>query len=148
MPIPQPKYKVPINFGQPQEMVVDLVVKVGNTFSNYNGLPASAEIADTYYNGDSVVISDNREAMNAEILNYKQKSIDIVNSIDLHKSIIVGCDEILQNLNPEFAEKQQQQAELSELRQQVQDISKNMMELMSVNKSLMEHLNGKDIKNE
>jgi hypothetical protein len=40
MPIAKPKYAVPTTFGQPQEMVVDLVVKVNNSIVNYNGLPA------------------------------------------------------------------------------------------------------------
>ena len=33
-PLPKPKYSIPQNFGQPQEMVVDLVVKVGNNTIN------------------------------------------------------------------------------------------------------------------
>jgi hypothetical protein len=46
--------------------------------------------------------------MNAEILSFKQKSIDALNSVDMHKGIIVSCDEILNSLNPEYAEKKQQ----------------------------------------
>ena len=36
----------------------------------------------------------------------KQKSIDIINSMDFHNSVIAGCDKMLTLLNPEFAEKQ------------------------------------------
>lgn len=39
-PIVHPKYPIPQQFGQSQEMVVDLTVKVNNTTINYNGLPA------------------------------------------------------------------------------------------------------------
>jgi hypothetical protein len=45
--------------------------------------------------------------MNSEILNFKQKSIEAINSVDMHKSIIDECDLIISNLNPEYAEKKQ-----------------------------------------
>lgn len=81
------------------------MVKIKDVIVNYNGLPAQLDIADSYSNGESIVISDNKEAMNSEILNYKQKSLDAINSVDTHKGIIVGCDNILNTLNPEYAEK-------------------------------------------
>ena len=84
-PMSRPKYQLPTSFGQPQELVVDLVVKVGDRTVNYNNLPAQLDIADSSSNGESIVISDSKEAMNAEVLNLKQKSTDIINSVDFHK---------------------------------------------------------------
>ena len=55
--MPTPKYPVPQVFGQPQEMVVDIVVKVNNQDITYQKLPANLEIADFGTNG--IVISDN-----------------------------------------------------------------------------------------
>ena len=104
-------------------MIVDLSVKVNNQIVNYNGLPAMLDIADSYSNGEAIVISDNREAMNAEILAYKQKSIDAINSIEQHKQIVTGCEEILNSLNPEYAEKKQQQNEISVLKTQMSEVS-------------------------
>jgi hypothetical protein len=49
--------------------------------------------------------------MNSEILSMKQRSLDIINSMEYHQNIISGCDEILQTLNPEIAEKQRQEQE-------------------------------------
>jgi hypothetical protein len=43
--------------------------------------------------------------MNSEVMSMKQRSVDILNSIEQHRSIIDGWDEILQVLNPEIAEK-------------------------------------------
>ena len=81
-PMPRPKYQLPATFGQPQEMVVDLVVKINDRTVNYNSLPAQSDIADSSSNGENLVISDSRDAMNAEILNLKQKSTDIINSVE------------------------------------------------------------------
>lgn len=127
--MPIPKYKIPPVYGQPQEMVVDICVNVNGQDVNYQKLPASVDIAD--FGTGGVVISDNREAMNAEVLSLKNKSVETVNSIDRHKSIIKACDEILAGLNPEYAERKQQQTEINDLKSQVSELMRMNRELMA-----------------
>jgi hypothetical protein len=136
---PMPKYPVQPMFGQPQEMVVDIVVKVNNQDITYQKIPANLDIAD--FNNSNIVLSDNREAMNSEISSLKQNSIAIINSIDFHKEMISNCDKILSELNPEFAEKQQQQLEINSLKTQMGEMAKSITELMSMNKKLISQLN-------
>ena len=135
---PTPKYPVPQVFGQPQEMVVDVVVKVNNQDITYQKLPANLDIAD--FGNSGIVIADNKLAMNSEIMSLKQKSVNILNSIDFHQQVITNCDRMLSDLNPEFAEKQQQQAEINELKTQVNDLTKGMADLMQMNKDLIAQL--------
>ena len=125
-PIPKPKYQMPNAFGQPQELVVDLVIKLNDTTVNMNAIPAQLDIADSYSNGENLVISDSREAMNSEILSLKQKSIDIINSVPYHKNLINTYDKLLSDFNPEMAEKQAQQKEISELRAQMDEMNRSM----------------------
>lgn len=146
IPIVKPKY--PQSFNTQQEMVVDLQVKINDVIVNYNSIPAQMDVADSFSDGKSIVISDSRDAMNTEVLNYKQKSIDIINSLDSHKQIVIICDEILNTLNPEYAEKKQQQSEINSLKEQMSEMSKNMTILMEANKKLIEQLTGKENKNE
>ena len=129
-PIPKPKYQMPHTFGQPQEMVVDLVVKLNDMAINLNAIPAQVDIADSYSNGENIVISDSRDAMNSEILSLKQKSVDLLNSMNYHRSLIKTYDKILSDFNPEMAEKQAQQQEITELRNQMNEMSKNMALLL------------------
>lgn len=125
-PIPKPKYQMPHNFGQPQEMIVDLVIKLNDASINLASIPANLDIADSYSNGESIVISDSREAMNSEIISLKQKSLDLLNSVEYHKSLITSYDKILSDFNPEMAEKQAQQQEIAGLRNQIDELSKSM----------------------
>lgn len=143
-PIPRPKYQLPTTFGQPQEMVIDLIVKVDDKQFNYNNLPANLDIADSFSNGENIVISDNREAMNAELVSLKQKSIDIINSIDFHKNLISKYENLLADLNPEFAEKQEQRQEINVLKNQMAEMSKSITSLMETNKALIEKLTLKE----
>lgn len=139
-PIPRPKYQLPTAFGQPQEMVVDLVVKINDRTVNYSSLPAQSDIADSSSNGENLVISDSRDAMNAEVLNLKQKSTDIINSVEFHKGLLEQYDKIIAQLNPEFAEKQEQRQELDTLRAQMAEMSRSISALMESNKQLIEKL--------
>jgi predicted RNase H-like nuclease (RuvC/YqgF family) len=136
--MPAPKYPVPQVFGQPQEMVVDIVAKVNNQDVTYQKLPASLDIADFGSNG--IVVADNKIAMNSEIMSLKQKSVDALNNIDYHHKVIANCDKMLSDLNPEFAEKQQQQAEINELKTQVNELTRGMSDLMQMNKDLIAQL--------
>lgn len=139
---PVPKYQVPQMFGTPQEMVVDLVVKINNQDVTYQKLPATLDIAD--FGTGNIVLTDNREAMNSEVIGLKQKSATILNSIDFHKDVIAKCDSLLSELNPEFAEKQQQQLEINALKSQVTEMSKSITDLIALNKKLLSQQTSKE----
>ena len=64
------------------------------------------------------------------ILRLEANSVDIVNSIQLHKDIIKGCDEILMQLNPEIQERQRQEAENKALREEVNSLKEMFKEFM------------------
>lgn len=104
------------------EMILDITADVNGTMTNFQKLPANSEIADF---GNNIVISCNKEAMSSEINSMKQRSTDIVNSIQLHKDIIKGCDEILMQLNPEI-----QEAENKALREEVNSLKEMFKEFM------------------
>lgn len=128
---PMPKFPVPQTFGQPQEMIVDVVVRVNGNDITLQKLPASGDVANAVVGGN-VTIACSRDAMNAEVTLLKQKSLDILSSVDYHKGMVEGCDKLLLQLNPEFAEKQRQQEEISTLQMQMREMAKNMSDLMGI----------------
>ena len=73
--------------------------------------------------------------MNVEVNSMRQKSLDIINSVDRHKKIIQDCEVLLQRLNPEFAEQKQQKQEIDMLKSQMSEMMSNMKELMAQLKS-------------
>lgn len=138
---PKPKYPSSPAIGQfPQmEMVVDLVVSVNGNNMNLQGLPAGLEIADFGHNGN-IVVSSSKEAINNEISLMRQRSAEIIGSVDFHRNVISACEKMLSDLNPEVAEKQRQEQEISTLKGQMQRMSENMNSLMEMNRKLMEQL--------
>lgn len=125
--------------GQPTMYTVDVTARIGDQNVTYQKLPANLDIADFAGNGN-VVIASQRSAMNAELQSMRQRSFDIVNSVDYHNGIIQTIDKIVQELNPEEAQKAQQQEEINSLKIQMAQMSQGMSELMRMNKELMEQL--------
>lgn len=123
--VPVPKYG---NTGiYNQEMVVDITADINGTSANFQKLPATGEIADF---GNNMVVSCSKEAMNSEVSSMKQRSADIINSIEHHQNIIKGCDEILKVLNPEIMEKQRQEEENKALREEINSLKVMFKEFM------------------
>lgn len=128
---PKPKYPATPQIGQfPQmEMVVDIAVNIGGQVTSLQGLPAGAEIADFGQQGN-IVVSCSREAMNNELATMRQKSNDVLGSVEYHRSVIAACDKMINTLNPEIAAKRQQDEEIKSMKEQISFMAKNMRQLM------------------
>ena len=114
------------------EMVVDISANVNGQPTNFQKLPALGDIADF---GNNIVLSCNKDAMSSEIISMKQRSVDLINSVELHQNIIKGCDEILTQLNPEIKEKQRQEEENKALRDELNQLKDMFKEFLKVNKN-------------
>ena len=112
------------------EMVVDISANVNGQPTNFQKLPALGDIADF---GNNIVLSCNKDAMSSEVLSMKQRSVDLINSVELHQNIIKGCDEILTQLNPEIKEKQRQKEENKALRDELNQLKDMFKEFLKVN---------------
>lgn len=130
--VSQPVPKFPVtNFMAPQELVVDIVVKINDNNVTLQKLPANLDVADQGTANGAIVITTSREAMNSEVDSLRQKSLGIINSVDYHKKIVQDCEILLQRLNPEFAEQRQQKQEIDVLKSQMSEMMSGMRELMA-----------------
>ena len=127
---PQPKYgsqfSVPA-FGQP-EMTVDVRVKVDDETMDFKQLSANASIA----NSGNVVVSDNKDAMSAEVEGLLRTSKGILDSIPYHEKMLVSCDTILRDLNPTFKKEKEQEEKMSMLEGEVSGIKDTLNEMMGL----------------
>ena len=127
---PRPRFQT-TNYMAPQEQVVDIVVSVNGNNVNLQSLPANLDVADQGTLNGSLFIATSRDAMNSEVNSMRQKSLDILNSVEQHKKTIQDCEVLLQKLNPEFAEQKQQKQEIDMLKTQVSEMMSGMRELMA-----------------
>lgn len=129
MTVPVPKYGTNSMYN---DLILDITVDVNGNMLNFQKIPANSDIADF---GNNIVISTNKQAMSSEVMSMKQKSLDIINSRESNESIVQGCDEILQILNPEIAEKQRQEQENKALREEINSLKEMFSEFMNKFKS-------------
>ena len=99
------------------EMVVDVVVKVGEEELKFEKLPSNLSIANFGANG--VVVSESKEAMNSEVEGMLRNSKQIVESVPYHEKVIASCDIMLRELNPQFAKEKEQEEKIGLLEQKM-----------------------------
>lgn len=130
---PQLKFQaIPQNIGQPPEYVVDVTVSVNGASQQFQRLPANKEIADFGDAYGNIVVSMSRDAMNNEIANLKNKSEDHIKRTEEERQKIIAYDTIFQQMNPEYAEKQRQEAEILNLKNQIATLAQTNASLESM----------------
>ena len=108
---PTPKYTNSfIPNQQFTEMVVDVVVKVGEEELKFEKLPSSLSIAN--FGNSGVVVSESKEAMNTEVEAMLRQSKQIIESIPYHEKVISSCDGMLRELNPSFKKEKEQEEKI------------------------------------
>lgn len=106
--VSQPKINYGNNFG-----TIDLKIKVDETIQEYKNLPSINSI-NTYNNG-KLIISETKQGIQNEVEAILSNSRQVVNNIELYKQNIIECEEILKQLNPQFAIDKERDTRLSNL---------------------------------
>lgn len=142
---PQMKFPaMPQGIGSQPEYVVDVTVTVNGATQQYQRLPSNKEIADFGDSFGNIVVSMSRDAMNNELSTLKAKSEDHINRVEEEKQKIIAYESILQQLNPEYAEKQKQDAEIANLKNQVAAMAQTSASLEQMMKQLLSQMKGKE----
>lgn len=125
---PQTKYPA-FNNGftpQPMETVVDVKVKLGDEEVDFKQLPANGQIA----NDKNLVVSDNKDAMSAEVDAMLRQSKAILESVDYNNRVVESCEGMLQQLNPQIAKEKEQTEKISKLEGKVSGIEGKIDKMM------------------
>ena len=82
------------------------VVGVSQPKINYNGQSTvDLRVINSIntYNGGKIVISETKQGIQNEVESILENSKKIINNIDVYKQNITDCENILKELNPQFA---------------------------------------------
>ena len=102
-------------YGQPMDMIVDIRVNIDGTSQEFKNIPASLSIV----NDGNIVISETKEAMSTEVDSMLSISKQILESVDYHKDVIEKCEQILKDLNPQFAKDKLQEEKINSLESRI-----------------------------
>ena len=115
-------------YGQPLDMVVDIVVNVDGTKEEFKNIPASLNIA----NDGNLVISESKEAMSTEVDSMLSISKQILESVDYHKDVIDKCEQILKDLNPQFAKDKLQEEKINSLEERIGGVENTLGDIKNM----------------
>lgn len=111
---PMPKYNNTYVPGHNYtETVVDVVVKVNEEELKFEKLPSNLSIANFGQSG--IVVSESKEAMNGEVESMFRNSKNIIESVQYHKDVLIACDEMMKELNPQLAKEKEQEQKIAML---------------------------------
>lgn len=124
-------YFPPAPIGQMPSMsttqrVVDVTLEANGVTNTYS-IPETLSV--TYAN--NLVLSTDRDGMLRDVESMKNQSLEIVNSVEKHKAIVDSCDKILEEWNPAFAEKKEQDKRISGLEEKVEGIGKMLSDFIN-----------------
>ncbi len=126
---PVPKY------GSPQpgqylpnmEMAVDISVKSPDgSLINFEKTPANLSIASP---DNQTVISESREAMNAEVEGMLRTSKQILDSVPYHEKLLASGESVLRQLNPQLAKEKEQEEKIGALEQKVSGVENTLTDI-------------------
>ena len=129
---PQPKYNqyggATPSFNSQPEMVVDIKVRVGDEDVDFKQLNTSLSIA----NSGSVIVSDNREAISAEVDGIVAMSKQHIDATPYHERIVKTSDEVKRIINPQFRKEKEQEEKMNMLEDEVTGIKETLGEMMNM----------------
>ena len=95
------------------QATVDLKVKVEDSVQEFNNLPSISNTVT--YNGGKLFISETKQGVQAEVESILTNSQNILNNIDNYKQSVEDCENILKQLNPQFARDKERDDRLQNL---------------------------------
>lgn len=82
-------------------MVVNLKVKVDGSNVDYNNIPANN--TSVSYNNGNLIIAESKQTIQSEVEATLQHANYVIEHIEDYKNQITKCEEVLKELNPQFA---------------------------------------------
>jgi hypothetical protein len=112
-------------YGQLSDMVVDITVNIEGTSQEFKNIPANLTIASD----GTIVLSETKEALSSEVDALLSLSKQIIDSVDYHKEVIGKCEQILKELNPQFAKDKIQEEKITSLETRIGGVESNLNDI-------------------
>ena len=125
------------NPSQPQAMfsgmVTDLTVAVGSDTLPFQGLPATASVANFPDRG--LFVSEDQGMVINELTAMRDNSQRVVDSYDAHKALRDKCDALLLSLNPDKQKEMQNAKDVAELKGELAEMKRMLSAVLGTSKT-------------
>lgn len=112
--VSQPKQNYQGTF---QQTYVDIKAQCNGTIYEFNQIPSNFSIVS--YNNGKLTLSETKQQLQSEVESIIHNSKTTLDNIDTYKENIKSCEEILKDLNPQFAKDAERDTRLNNLENKV-----------------------------
>ena len=128
----RPKYQSyttnPMGMGV--ETVVDINVNIDGKTMEFKQIPSNLSVAN--FGSSGVVISESQEAMASEVNNLIIQNKKILDNIDYYKKAVSSYEQMLRQLNPQYAKEKQVDDTLNSLTNDVASMKNDLSKIIGI----------------
>lgn len=110
-------------------MVMKLSVKINGNVAEYNNVPSAATIVS--YNNGKFIIAETKQSIQSEVESTLHNANYIIEHIEDYKSQITQCEDVLKELNPQYAKDKARDEEIANIKSEVAGMKSNIDKILA-----------------
>lgn len=110
------------------QTVVDIKVKFNDTVLDFNSIPSTASTI-TYNNGN-IILSETKQGLQLEIESIIQNRKQTLEHIEKYKQDVIDCENILKEINPQFAKDKVRDEQITNLNDKVSNMENTLNKIV------------------
>ena len=129
--VSQPKFNnTGFNTQNNNQTFVDIKIKIDGNVNEFNSIPSNYSLVS--YNNGRIIISETKQRLQTEVETILQNSKQVLDNIEIYKNNIKECEDILKELNPQFAKDKERDDKISSLSNEVLDIKSTLDKIVTM----------------
>lgn len=129
--VSQPKFNnTGFNTQNNNQTFVDIKIKIDGNVNEFNSIPSNYSLVS--YNNGHIIISETKQGLQTEVETILQNSKQVLDNIETYKNNIKECEDILKELNPQFAKDKERDDKISSLSNEVLDIKSTLDKIVTM----------------
>lgn len=110
-------------------MVMKLSIKINGNVAEYNNVPSAATMVS--YNNGKFIIAETKQSIQSEVESTLHNANYIIEHIEDYKSQITQCENVLKELNPQYAKDKARDEEIANIKSEVAGMKSNIDKILA-----------------
>lgn len=110
-------------------MVMKLSVKINGNVAEYNNVPSAATIVS--YNNGKFIIAETKQSIQSEVESTLHNANYIIEHIEDYKAQITQCENVLKELNPQYAKDKARDEEIAGIKSEVAGMKGDIAKILA-----------------
>nr|DAG87911.1 MAG TPA: hypothetical protein [Crassvirales sp.] len=110
-------------------MVMKLSIKVNGNVAEYNNVPSAANMVS--YNNGKLIIAETKQSIQSEVESTLHNANYIIEHIEDYKAQITQCENVLKELNPQYAKDKARDEEIAGIKSEVAGMKGDIAKILA-----------------